>query len=364
MILRGSGDPSLTDKDLEEFVSALKNEGKINGDVYYDDGIFSGEQFGPNWKPEWKDLYFAVPITGLQINDNLFHVIGLKNEKTNKFEIKTIPLKNSGLIIDKRIFYKDPYSVTKPITATMNDVGNVIMEGDSMVEMPFATSATIRDPSKFAAAIFLEKLGEAGLINKNAKVIHFAGDEYGSLIYEHGSLPLSDLVTRMLKYSKNNYAETLVRTLGSEIEKEGSQEKGVKVLKEFLGEIGLPTNEINPFDGSGLSPETRVTGNSIIMLFDYVDTQDWKDVFWNALPQSQMDGTLKNRFKDIVISSPIAGKTGTHEFSSSLSGKIFKKEKNILYSVHIFNHPYSTEESVTKIIPAIDNIVSLIDKEF
>jgi PBP4 family serine-type D-alanyl-D-alanine carboxypeptidase len=368
LVLVGSGDPSLRQKDFEGFVAAVKSRGRISDDFYYDDSIFIGEKFGPGWGQDWKDQYFAVPITGLQINDNLFDIVGRKNEKTGKFEITTAPLENYAPLIDKRNSLDDPNKLEKPITAVMNENGSVMLRGDTLPELPFRTSSTVKDPSLMTALTLKQELVKAGLMKQSAKVLPWKrGTEYGALLYEHRSKPLKDLVFDMLKFSKNNYAETLVRTLGKEKGGEGSQKKGVEILREFFDEIGIPEYEMTALDGSGLSPETRVTGHAILLLFDYVNTQPWAQIFWQALPESQVDGTLKYRFENTGLKHTVIGKTGTHGGASSLSGKILRQAsggKNILFSVHIFNHPFSTEESIFYIVPIIDKIIALLDKQF
>ncbi|MBI5753647.1 D-alanyl-D-alanine carboxypeptidase [Candidatus Peregrinibacteria bacterium] len=209
---------------------------------------------------------------------------------------------------------------------------------------------------------------DAGLVVESVKVLPFNGDlTKQKFLYEYKSKPLKDIVFQMLKFSKNNYAETLVRTLGHEVGTGGSQADGVSVLNDFFAEIGLDEGEVSAFDGSGLSPSTRVTGEAILKLFDFVDQQSWKDIFWNSLPESQKDGTLKYRFDTAGLKHQVLGKTGTHEFSSSLSGKILKDVdggKNILFSIHVYNHPFTTEESVVRVRPIIDKIVALLDQQF
>lgn len=367
LVFVGGGDPSLQYKDFAEFVEVVKKSGKIRGNIYYDDSYFEGERYGPSWGHDWFDQYFAVPITGLQINNNLLEIRGMENERTKKFEITTRPLENYQPIIDRFIYFDDPEKLKREVSATLDEKGNVVLRGDSMPHLPFSTSATVKDPSRFTAQVLKQELLKARLIFPAAQVLPFIGKNQGQLLWDHKSAPLKDLVYQMLKFSKNNYAETLVRTLGREIRDVGSQAEGVDILNEFFEEVGIPETEISAVDGSGLSPLTRVSADAILRLFAYVNQQDWKDIFWNSLPESQVDGTLKNRFENAGLKHTVIAKTGTHEFSSSLSGKILRESegrKNILFSIHVYSHQFSTEESVARVIPVIDKIVALLDKQF
>lgn len=374
LILMGSGDPTFKQKDFALFIEALKKtmpkSNKSNqsyGKIYYNDRAFKGEKLGPGWGQDWKNQYFAVPITGLQINNNLLEIHASKNEKTNKFEIKTAPLEKYGPLVDKMKYLTDPNQLSEPITAEMDENGRITLHGDTMLELPFRTSSVMKDPSRITAEVLKQELIKAGLTKNKTTIEKKDETEFfksAILIYEYHSKPLKEIIFEMLKFSKNNYAETLIRTIAKKNQKGGNQKNGVEILKEFLKKMEITEYEINALDGSGLSPSTRVTGNAILKLFEYINQQEWKEIFWNALPQSQVDGTLKHRFENAKLEHPVIAKTGTHEFSSSLSGKILRPGKNILFSIHIYNHPFSTEESVTEVIPIIDRIIALLDKQF
>ena len=101
-------------------------------------------------------------------------------------------------------------------------------------------------------------------------------------------------------------------------------------------------------------------------LFDYIGGQTWKDDFWAALPESRVDGTLKYRFENAGLATSVFAKTGSHDFSSSLSGKIINSDsgRNIIFTIHVYNHQFSTAQSVLNIIPVIDRIVALLEKQF
>lgn len=364
-VIVGGGDPSLSEKDLDGFVEAVKKTGPITGDLFYDDRIFSGQRLGPFWPREWEKEYFAVPITGLQLNDNLLEVRGLRSEESGRFEFTTRPLKNFTPIQNNLHYVNSAEELKTPVTARIAEGGELILEGDTMENLPFTSSAVVRKPSAFTAEALKQKLVTAGLVRPTARLVaEFVRTDLDPPIYMHRSPSLKELITRMLKFSKNNYGETLVRTLGREVKGEGSQERGVEVLGDFFEAIGLDPYDMSAFDGSGLSPATRATGASLIQLFEYVNSQSWRDIFWSALPESQVDGTLKHRFETAGLKNPVIAKTGTHQFSSSLSGKIVRDSRSILFSIHIFNHHFSTEQGVARIHPVIDKIVALLDRQF
>lgn len=361
VLIQGSGDPSFSKNDVLAMVAAVKNHGKISGNLYYDDRVFRGEPFGPSWGHDWKDQYFAVPIFGLQMNDNLLSI----QKKGGKF--LTAPQENYPLQDSIQYFRKAlPERSFMPITATMDQSGNVMLHGETLIDEDFVTSSTVANPSFFTARVFKQELVKAGVLAGRARVLPApAKIPHATLLFEHVSAPLREIIKIMLTFSKNNYAESLVRMMGHEIQGEGSQKKGVSVLNDFFEEAKIVPQEMSAFDGSGLSPGTRVSSNALVRLFEYIKVQPWKNIFWEALPESQVDGTLRMRFSNAGLQHPVIAKTGTHEFSSSLSGRIVREgSRDILFSIHVYNHPYPTELVAQKIHPLIDRIVALLDEQF
>jgi serine-type D-Ala-D-Ala carboxypeptidase/endopeptidase (penicillin-binding protein 4) len=367
LVLVGSGDPTFDREDFGGFVEAVRSYLKQNkatiGTIYFDDRAFTGEPYGPGWLEEWKTEHFGVPITALQIADNLLSIRG--GNRNGTFAITTAPLENYSPLVDSMTYFTDPDARKTPVTAHMDENGNVYLKGDTMVALPFDTSAVMRNPSEMTATVFQQMLAEAKLIDSRVPVLSFTGELSGELIHDYTSPDLKTIVFELLKFSKNNYAETLIRTLGKEVGGEGSQAAGVHVLKKFLDEVGIDETQVAAFDGSGMSPMTRATSDAFLTLFHYIDRQRWAEAFWQALPESKIDGTLRSRFEYAGLEETVIGKTGTHIGSASLSGKILREEKkNILFSVHIYGHRFTTQESVLQVNPLIDRIVALLAKQF
>ncbi len=377
LIIEGRGDPTFHLDTIQKIAAEIVKTGmRIDGNIYYDDRYFRGEPYGPGWKDEWKDIHFGVPIAALQIDDNILYIQGAGSAAKDNLTISTASLKNYAKIIDERtvVTHDAPYT----ITATMGSDGIVTLHGETSGDNAFSTATNIYHPSLVTAEVFRQELSALGLCRPAAFVgsIEELDHTPGAvkLLYTHVSDPLSTIVQRMLTFSKNNYGETLIRVLGEEVaatsggkdtegQATGSQAKGVEVLTNFLfHEVQLPAGEFIGRDGSGMSPSSRITGRAIIQLFEYINKQPWKDVYWSALPTSNNEGTLHYRFLDLNIPDLIIAKTGTHDFSSSLSGKIPRAHDTILFSIHIFQHHIPAENIGIAVHPVIDYFVKLLDE--
>ncbi len=352
LIIEGHGDPTLRLEEIQTIAAHIKDKKIfIDGDLYYYNGYFYGEKYGPDWKSEWKDVHFAVPITALQIGDNLLYIEG----KGRIFE--TYPLKNYQPIIDRRKLVNKKQDAYK-VSAVMAENGTVTIEGETSGDNEFYTSANIKDPSLITAKVFKQEFVSFEIMRSEARVLPFKSAKAKRFIYEYSSAPLSEIVRRMLTFSKNNFGETLIRVLGN-----GSQKIGAEVLKKFLvKEVGIAAEDFIGVDGSGMSPATRITGRVIMRLFDYVNAQSWKDVYWDALPTSNNEGTLMYRFLGVGLENKVIAKTGTHDFASSLSGKIIRKSDEILFDIHIFNHKIPSENIGIAVHPVVDMVVKLLDE--
>jgi len=87
-----------------------------------------------------------------------------------------------------------------------------------------------------------------------------------------------------LKKSINLYGEALIKTLALEKTGTASTEKGVEILRDFWGQRGIDPSAIHIMDGSGLSPQNRVTTNALVKVLLYARTRPWFPVFYQALP--------------------------------------------------------------------------------
>ncbi len=346
-------------------VEAVKPQNLDSVNLYFDDSFFKGEIYGPNWDSALFEEYYAVPITGLGIDNNILKFFGLIDEGTNVFTIEALPLEKFGSILDKRVLKSSSADLVNPMTAVWVSGKGVTLTGDTLKDLAFFTNAVVKEPGDFAARLLAQELDKAGI-----KVLSVGRATnpllYGELLYQHDSAPLSKVIFDMLKFSQNHYAEAIIRALGENAgPSSNSQKAGVAVLNQFLDEIGVPQGEVLAFDGSGISPDTRATSNSILMLFDYINQQDWAQSFWDSLPEAGVDGTLRGRFGDIDDDIHLMAKTGTHVGANSLSGKIDRKNgKSILFSIHVFGHVYSVQEATKFVVPVIDDVVSFLDKQY
>jgi len=88
-----------------------------------------------------------------------------------------------------------------------------------------------------------------------------------------------------LRKSINLYGEVLLKTFAAEKFGIGNTEQGVEILKEFWMEKGIEESSLQVLDGSGLSPQNRVTASSLVTALQFARSRPWFSSFYLALPE-------------------------------------------------------------------------------
>ncbi|MDP4262339.1 MAG: D-alanyl-D-alanine carboxypeptidase/D-alanyl-D-alanine-endopeptidase [Bacteroidota bacterium] len=105
------------------------------------------------------------------------------------------------------------------------------------------------------------------------------------VFYTYYSPGMDSLIYWFLKKSINLYGEALIKTFAYEEKGFGSTDSGVAIVKDFWKQKGLDEGELNISDGSGLSPQNRVTTHAQVEILKYARTKDWFPYFFDALPE-------------------------------------------------------------------------------
>jgi D-alanyl-D-alanine carboxypeptidase/D-alanyl-D-alanine-endopeptidase (penicillin-binding protein 4) len=305
IIIKGSGDPSFgswryassTRNNILSAIASLltkKNINYIKGDIILDESSFETNPVPGGWI--WDDIgnYYGAGAWGINWNENQYTMFLESGPKEgDKVElIKTEPeleiysvvnelragAKGSG---DNAYIYLAPYSVNGFVRGTIPPGENNFTIAGSM---PYPSNQLGNE---------LEK----SLATKNIQV---EGKSFSSLYFEVSkksivyrvqpsgfitSPSLDSLIYWFLKKSINLYGEALVKTFAYKKNGLGSTDKGIAIVKDFWKQNGLDENELNISDGSGLSPQNRITTHVQVEILKYAKAKDWFPYFYNALPE-------------------------------------------------------------------------------
>ena len=147
------------------------------------------------------------------------------------------------------------------------------------------------------------------------------------VLFSLKSLPLIELVQKVLEYSNNLMAELIqMRAARSLTGKALSLKDSSTVIRGWLKKE-LVRTDWNSFvmeNASGLGSLSRVSPKQLAEVLSFAEKSYFLDrSFLSLLPISGWKGTLSNRMNDPDIAFRIWAKTGTQSFSNALAGYLF-----------------------------------------
>lgn len=216
----------------------------------------------------------------------------------------------------------------------------------------------IRDPAVAVAEQFRQALVDKGIeVDGQARAKHRQPNEAiwtmegGVDLATRESPPLSQILQTMEKCSVNLHAESLL--LEAAFQARGELRSRTQALddeKRFLLGNGVPVEQVDLHDGSGLSRSNLVTPAAVTALLLSIQSAPWRDAFFAALPVGGVDGTLEHRFGGDPGARRIRAKTGTLRHVAALSGYAGDR---FAFSIFV-NHFFPSDHAA--VVKAIDTI--------
>jgi serine-type D-Ala-D-Ala carboxypeptidase/endopeptidase (penicillin-binding protein 4) len=143
------------------------------------------------------------------------------------------------------------------------------------------------------------------------------------------SPPIAKLIEQTNQDSDNLYAEALLQTIGTIAQQRRPSQftaedtpttAGLKTLATTLATIGVDRAGYELVDGSGLARLNRLTPTALVQTLQGMSRQPTRTVFQNSLPIAAQSGTLTHRFRNTPAAGIVQAKTGTLTGVASLSG--------------------------------------------
>ncbi len=123
----------------------------------------------------------------------------------------------------------------------------------------------------------------------------------------------------MLRHSDNRAAELMLKELGHRFAGDGSTAGGMRVLRDTLGEKGLPVMDLSAVDGSGLDRSDQTTCN---LLLGAVESDGPSGAVAAGFPVAARSGTLAQRFFANPAAGRLRAKTGSLDNVIGLTGYV------------------------------------------
>jgi len=329
LVLRGSGDPSLSSDDLAALAKMLAQAGVHHvGDVLLDQSFFDAHFVPPAFEQqpqEW--AAFRAPVSAVSLNRN---VTTLNVAPTEVGQAARVWFEPEGFVDVSGSVRTERMERAQNVKLTLKESGtrlSAVVAGSIQPQSPaFHWSRRVEDPTLLAgyglrAALVAEGIQVSGKIS--------AGGEAEQVeLAAHESQPLSEILPELGKDSDNFYAETLLKDLGAKIKgAPGTSANGAAVVLDYLREIEALDSGTRISNGSGLFDANRVSAHTLVktLLSAYRDPA-MSSVFVAQLAVGGVDGTLKHRFLAFKKQRSIHAKTGTLDRVIALSGYAFRPD--------------------------------------
>ena len=351
LVVVADGDPTINPRHAERWAIfddwgkqlAAKGIKTITGHLIGDDNAFEEPGWSPGWA--WDDLAFGygAAASALQYHENQVELLIGPGREAGSRAIISVSPSGSGLIVDHQV---STIAAGEPNRIElMRTPGSQLLtvSGHVAVGSPVITEyAAVDNPTQVYLNAMRVAFGRQGVnIERTPVDIDAARPQpdmsKAILLVEDKSPPLAEIVDVTLKWSRNIYAETMLRSIAPEGAPK-SAAGGLVALEETLNDWGIFGDYFIAKDGSGLSRYDYLSADALTWLLTHV-WMDPKhaDLYRAAMPLFGVNGNVANRLKDTPANGRVWAKTGSMSQVRSLSGYLETLEGEPLVFAFIVN---------------------------
>ena len=367
--IKGGGDPTLGSpridsmsdmpKILQLWVKLVKKQGikKIDGAIVGDASIFDDTIVPPSWVYGDLGNYYGAGASGLTYHENAFRIVvkgGKKYLDSSKIVQIDPPIPYIKIInkIVTSTYYAEPDTW---VFGVPYDNSRLIRGSVPKNNIEYDMRASLPDPSYYCAYTLTKALSDSGITVSDSattcRMMKAKGQTISgtlNVFYFRLSPPLDTIIYYTDQHSINSYAEDILKILAYEKTGIGSTTNGVQLVRQFWKDKGVDLNGFVMKDGSGLSPDDKVSPRQLaeIMRAELKDTMF--PVFYYALPVAGRSGTIEKIFKGTIAENNLHAKSGYMIGLRSYTGYVYnKKNKMLTFGIIVNNHTASADEMRT-----------------
>jgi D-alanyl-D-alanine carboxypeptidase/D-alanyl-D-alanine-endopeptidase (penicillin-binding protein 4) len=362
LVIVGSGDPSLERPELDAWTGQIRSLGitRVTGTVLADARRFKGEGLGFGWS--WDDVpyYYAAPIAAVQFHENAVEV-ALRPGPAPGTPVTygLTPAGINGLLVENRVQTGAPTARTEFVARRTPHSPYVVLEGVLPAGGRGEIHAlSVNDPERYLAAAFTEALLAGGVTVGGPPPLDATADlsrdnSGTTALVTHHSAPLRVLARRMMEVSQNQYAETLIKTMGG-LEGVATFEGGLKSVESVLASWGIAADAAILRDGSGLSRYDYVAPEALVeVLVHTYRNPTQRAPFFSSLNVAGQSGTMAGRLKNTAAAGNARAKDGAMANVRSLCGLVNTADDEPLVFAILANNFAAPGPTVTSAIDAI-----------
>ncbi len=330
LYIYGGCDPTLGNLEdgqgfMHAWVNKIREAGiqRIEGCVMADLSMLDADAMGCGWA--WEDIgsYYGMGVMSLAYMDNTMNVV-LRSGPVGTvarvmYTVPEVPglqfenhIRCTTIDYDGAYIHGMPYVMFRYLTGSIpSNLGQFGVKGD------------IPNPGLLLAQHLDQRLNQMGIHTTNLpSYITEANGVHRTLLFEHKSLPLREIVRRTNMESVNLYAELIYRYLGTRVSVPGTYHNSEMVVRQFWANRGVDITCARLLDGCGLASQNAISATSLVQLMEYMSRSREREAFFQSLPVSGESGTLKSLLRDSPLTGRVHAKSGTITATRNYAGYI------------------------------------------
>ena len=325
LLLKGYGDPFLVTERVWQLLRNVRQLGirEIHGDLHIDDSYFYLPEYDPSDFDRQPLRAYNVAPNALLMNFKVVRYWFEPEQNTNSVHVRLDPpLENIGVNNQLSLAPGSCRGYQRGITISANEaIDRMTFSG----KFPrgckrYAMDRTALSHNEFVFGLFTSLWRESGGEFEGGWRNVVAPEDIEPL-FSFDSLPLSDVITRVNKYSNNVMARHLLFTLSAEVlGQPGTENGGREVVADWLNENGFELNELIFDNGAGLSRDARISARDMAALLEFAWRQPYMPEYVSSLSLAGNDGTLRRRFDDASLDGNAHLKTGSLDHVTAIAG--------------------------------------------
>ena len=343
LVIRGGGDPRLNVESLWLFLRQIREKGirQISGDLVLDHSRFEARPFdaaqfdGAPLKP-----YNAGP-DALLLNYHAFALRLVPDQASGRARVSVEPPVAGLPVSGPALVEGECGNWNAGLVPSLTDQG-IVIEGT----YPYACGENVlyvhpyqMSRAAFFGAVFRRLWTEmGGTLGGQVRDGLLPAD--ARLVGEWQSVPLTQVITDINKFSNNVMARQLLLTMAGEaFPAPARPENGAAAVRGWLSSKGIEAPDLVIENGSGLSRSGRISAITMgrVLLAGY--NSPTMPEFIASLPLVANDGTMRKRLRDKAVAGRAHIKTGSLDGVRAIAGYVMAASGKWYALVCMVNHP-------------------------
>jgi len=371
LIIKGGGDPKWVLERIEENFKTLQTLGvqRITGDIVLDNSVFDLPAHNPaEFDGDPIRNYNSAP-DGLLVNFKALILKFVPDPQTQTIRVVSEP-PMADVAIDAQVTATTDScgDWRSTLRADFSNPNKVQFNGSYSVRCGENTwPVAYAEPASYATRVVKAMHKASGGV-LDGKVRYGVLPRTALLLWQAPSLPLSQIIADVNKFSNNVMAQQVFLTLSAQYStfntslhlpgtpRTGNFARSATTVQNWWRErFGRTVKAPTLDNGSGLSRTERITAQSLSELLKLAARHQSAEVFTNSLSIAGVDGTAVNMAKRGIAVNAIGNaqlKTGTLRDVAAVAGYATGKSGKRYSVVGLINHPNAGAAR-----PALDALV-------